>query len=271
MGSQFIINDVLDVQKRRDAELSVLDALITQKLINQELARLKIDVTEQDLKNSIADMARNNNITEDVLRKEVAKGGMEWETYRSQLKDSIRQMRFNQNILQARIAVNEDALRDRYNRLQQNTPKEITLGIVFFKQPKQPGQDQLVELQDKITYLKQRVASNEPFINISRELDESGFKGVMGPFKPGNLRSDLNEAAFGTPLKTLSEPVCDANGCFFFYPLSEKRKAGQSFEEMRGKILESYYAERFGIEQQKWAEQVKRRSSIEIKLKKNVQ
>ena len=39
---------------------------------------------------------------------------------------------------------------------------------------------------------------------------------------------------------------------------------------MRPKILEQYYAERFEIEQTKWAEQAKRRATIDIKLKEKV-
>ena len=80
------------------------------------------------------------------------------------------------------------------------------------------------------------------------------------------MRDDLNTAAFETPVQTLSEPVCDATGCFVFYPVSKEKGANQTFEELRPQLLEAYYAERFEREQQKWAEQAKRRATIDIKL-----
>ena len=62
LGTEFIMKEVLSVEARRAAELKVLDSLIQRKLISQEMQNLGLDVTEEELQKSIADVARANKI-----------------------------------------------------------------------------------------------------------------------------------------------------------------------------------------------------------------
>lgn len=268
MGSKFIIDEVLDVKKRREAERMVLDTLITQKLIDQELKRMGMDVTEAEIQRSISDIARSNKLSIEQLREEIAKSGLDWNQYKTQLSGSIRQMKFNQVVLQPRITINEDALLDRYQRSTADVPQKTRLALFFFSAPAQTPEEigvQISSIEPKIKELRLRIQSEEP-LTLAKELDESPFSGDMGLLDKDSLRDDLNSAAFQTPIKTLSEPVCDNTGCFLFYPISLEKGAMQSFEELRPQLLEAYYAERFEREQQKWAEQAKRRATINIKL-----
>jgi peptidyl-prolyl cis-trans isomerase SurA len=271
-GSRFIIDEVLDVKKRREAELMVLESLITQKLIDQELQRIGMDVTEEELKRSISDIARSNKLSLDELKSEITKSGMEWGQYKSQLEGSIRQMKFNQVILQPRISINEDALLDRYRRSTSSIPEKTRLALVFFAAPAQTPEEiakQIPSLSEKISSLRMRIVEKGiDVLLLAKELDESPFSGDMGLLEANSLREDLNMIAFGTSVGVLSEPVCDTTGCFLFYPLSKEKGDVASFEDLRPKLLEEYYAERFEREQQRWAEQAKRRSTIDVKLQK---
>ena len=270
-GSRFIIEEVLDVQKRRDAEIAVLESLITQKLIEQELKRIGMEVTEEELNRSISDIARSNKLSMEELRSEISKSGMQWEEYKTQLKGSIRQMKFHQVVLQPRISINEDALLDRYQRQASSAPEKTKLAVFFFSAPANTPEEiaqQLPSIAAKIQMLKERIATATDVLVLAKELDESPFSGDMGLLQEGSLRDDLNTAAFQTPVATLSEPTCDAMGCFLFFPLSKERGDTVSFEQMRPQLLNEYYEERFEREQQKWSEQAKRRAAIDIKLKK---
>lgn len=283
LGTEFIIKEVLSVQERRNAELKVLDSLINRKLISQEMQNLGLDVTEEELQKSIADVARANKLDIDTLKQEVLKSGLSWSQYRKEMKESLRQMKFNQAILQPRISIDEDALLDKYKRLSSSAPEEADLGAIFLSNPVEPSQETLSDaenkaritklhqeaLGEKISTIQKRISSGESFAALSKEFDQASFgarEGKMGTFAQGSLRSDLDSIAFSTSVSSLSEPSCDTSGCFLIYVFAKRKKATQSFEELRPKILEGYYAERFEVEQKKWLEQVKRRASIDIKL-----
>ena len=266
-GTQFIINEVLDVKKRRAAELMVLDSLITQKLITQELQRIGMDVTSEELERSISDIASSNKLSVEQLQNEILKSGMGWEQYQDQLRGSIQQMKFKQLVLQPRISILEDALLDRYQRSTASAPTKTRLAIVFCSTPAGMSvEDQKSTCQEKSETVKSRLEKGEDILKISKELDESAFGGDMGLLAENSLREDLNAYAFNTPLGELSTPACDTTGCFFFYPVAKEKGDVPSFEELRPKLLEAYYAERFDREQKKWAEQAKRRATIQILL-----
>ncbi|MEC7987337.1 MAG: SurA N-terminal domain-containing protein [Myxococcota bacterium] len=283
LGTEFIIKEVLSVEERRAAEIKVLESLIQRKLIAQEMQNLGLDVTEAELDKSIGDVARANQFDVETLKKEVLKSGISWDQYRKEMKESLRQMKFNQAILQPRISVDEDALLDKYRRLSGNAPEEAELGAIFLSNPISPSQDVLSDkellqrvqrlheeaLGETVSKIQSRLKSGEVFSDLAKEYDQGAFgirEGKMGTFAQGALRADLDQAAFSTPVSSLSDPVCDTSGCFLLYVFSKRRTATQSFEELRPSILESYYAERFEVEQKKWIEQVKRRASIDIKL-----
>ena len=270
LGSRFIIDEVLDVQKRRKAEIMVLENLITQKLIEQELQRIGMEVTEEEVTRSISDIARSNKLSLEELKEEIKKSGLQWEDYKGQLKGSIRQMKFNQIVLQPRISINEDALLDRYQRQVSTAPQKTKLAVFFFPSPANTPAEiaqQIPSLESKIQMIRDRIAAQEDILSVAKELDESPFSGDMGILEEGSLREDLNFAAFETPVGTLSEPTCDSTGCFLFFPISKEKSASTSFEQMRPQLLNQYYEDRFEREQQKWAEQAKRRATIDIKLK----
>ena len=172
---------------------------------------------------------------------------------------------------------------DKYRRLSGNAPEEADLGAIFLSNPISPSESVLSESETRarilrlhqealgatIAQIQARLGNGELFASLSKEFDQASFgarEGKMGTFAQGALRSDLDQAAFSTAVGALSEPACDVSGCFLIYVFEKRKKPMQSFEELRPKILESYYAERFEVEQTKWVEQVKRRASIDIKL-----
>ena len=207
-GTQFIIQEVLDVKKRRSAELMVLDSLITQKLISQELQRIGMEVTAEELERSISDIASSNKLSVQQLQEEIRKSGMGWEQYQDQLKGSIRQMKFNQLVLQPRISILEDALVDRYQRNIASFPTKTRLAIVFCSTTSGLStEEQRLACKEKYKTVRDRLKQGEDIFLISKELDDSAFGGDMGLLVKDSLREDLNAAAFGTPIGEFSSPV----------------------------------------------------------------
>jgi peptidyl-prolyl cis-trans isomerase SurA len=96
--------------------MEVLDTLIQTELVSQEMSRLGLDVTQDDLEATIDDIARQNGLTRDQLRREVERSGLAWSLYREQLMEQLRSMRFGQSILAPRVTVAEQDLRDLYDR-----------------------------------------------------------------------------------------------------------------------------------------------------------
>ena len=134
LGAEFIEGRAeIDERERRVAELEVLDELINRTLVDQEVERLELQVTEEELDRSIDDIARQNGINLERLRYEVERSGMSWEAYRSEIEQQLQFMKFNQTVIAPRITVPEDELEERlagaYKRLYQTGAHYVVDGI----------------------------------------------------------------------------------------------------------------------------------------------
>jgi len=292
VGGDFIEEHSSDSASRRAAELEVLDSLLLRKLVSQELTRLSMGITEEDLDRAIADVASGNELTLDVLRVEVERTGITWDQYEEEFRESMRQMRFNQAILQPRITVDEDALLDMYQRLGADGPEEVDLGAIYLavdelRSAASVAEDQgiseaeahvqLNALADaqaegrerKESEIRNALASGVTFPEVAQRYDEASFGstgGRMGILPDGQLRPDLNAAAFATEVGSLSPKVCDDTGCFYLYVFQRGPQKPPPLEDVRDNLLNNYFAERFEQETALWFEQASRRASIDIKL-----
>ena len=290
IGADYIASAQPDV---RQAELEVLDSLILRKLVEQEIVRLGQDVTEEELRAALMDVAKSNGLMLDQLRSEVERSGLLWDEYEQEIRESLRQMKFNQMILQPRISVDEAALQDAYRRLKQEQPRVVDLSAIVLKklQPLRPATEvaaamniplaeaqalidkteaeQVQEQQEKIARIQQAIADGIEFSIIARQYDESGLGGAggkMGSFVEGQLRSDLNDVAFSLEKGETSALIQTETGQMFLHVSDSYAQAPPPFEQVRPQLLDSYYAERFELEMNSWFETTKRRAAIDIKL-----
>ncbi len=276
LGSPYIKQRSGDDKSRRNAELQVLDSIIMRTLVAQELLRLGMAVTQAEIEGAIADVAKANGLPKERLKEEVIKSGLSWEQYLQEMKQSLRQMKFNRVILQPRISVDEDALLDMYTKQVNKTPEKVRIGAIFMANPLSNSQAsadiqslQLGVLQPKIDQVKKLMSEGQGFPAVAAKLDEGGFGsngGEMGTFSKGELRTDLDQASFSTEPGQLSKPLCDLSGCYLLYVFERIQTKPPTYESMRAQLLDKFYASRFERETKLWVEQARQRATIEIKL-----
>ncbi|NOY24841.1 MAG: hypothetical protein GXP62_03120 [Oligoflexia bacterium] len=259
--------------ERRAAELEVLDTLVRRSLISQEVKRLDIDVTDVDLDRAIDDIARRNNLERERLRTEVEKSGMSWTQYRDELRQSLREQQFNSYITQTRISVDEDELRDAYQRAMAERPEELSVHLGAFVLLFPPGADadQQAAVYAAAQAAADRVNGGEDFATVAAQVDQGSFGsngGEMGNYKRGELVEQLDQIAFDTPVGQASVPVVTDRGVFVLYPFQRDPIPQPTFEEMREELQNKVYSDRIKDETDQWYQAARRQASVEIKLEK---
>lgn len=116
-----------------------LEALIRTKLLKQEISKLDLNVTDEEVNSAIRDVIARNRITLDVMREGLAAQGMSFEQYKKELAGQIKQMKFMGQVIFPRIrltdeeitkkagakASDEARLRTRMELLQTRAPAEL--------------------------------------------------------------------------------------------------------------------------------------------------
>ena len=299
LGDEFIEQRAAEEDSeagRRAGELEVLDSLVLRRLISQEIERLGLDVTEVELDRAIDDIAQRNGMAREQLELEIERTGLPWSEYRLELKENLRQMKFNQAVMQPRITVNEDELKDAFKRLinAADLPEVVELGAIFLTAPLLPPEidpstltpEQRREVRqlvgeaesaaamqaEKIAAIQERIAGGEAFADIAALADEGPYGaqgGKMGIYRQGELVSTLDAPAFALEVGQLSEPVVTGQGVFLLYVFDRYPEEPPPFEEVRDRLFEQVYSERIEEETEIWYQQSRRKSAVLIKLEES--
>lgn len=83
------------------------DALIREKLIQQEMTRLGIEASDQDIAGAVQDVLQRNRASLDSLKSELSKKGTSYEKYKKDLGEQIRQMKFLGQVIYPRIRLSD--------------------------------------------------------------------------------------------------------------------------------------------------------------------
>jgi peptidyl-prolyl cis-trans isomerase SurA len=275
LGSEFIEKAVQDAggnpARRREAEIEVLDSLIKRRLISQEITKLGLDVTDQELDRTIDDIARRNGLERDQLRSEVEKSGMAWQEYRSELKENLRQSKFTQAVIQPRINVNEDELLDAYNRAVATgaRPQLADLGAIFLAFPPEADEAAKAERRATAAKIQEEFTAGKPFAELAAQYDQGPYGpngGKMGTYKQGELVAELDGPAFSTPVGSLTPPIETSQGIFLLTVFQLTSEPPQPYEAMKEALTQQVYADRIEDETDQWYRQARRRAAVLVKL-----
>jgi len=124
------------------AQQTVLQAMIDEKLMRQDAEQYGIKVTDAQVSEAMANIAQRNNLPPEKLRPAIEQMGLNWNDYIRNLRNEMVMEELRTKIIQSRVNVNESDI-DAF--LKQN-PTGILPGREAERQsqPKPPPQKQVV-------------------------------------------------------------------------------------------------------------------------------
>lgn len=276
LGAEFIesraVGEGPDGPGRREAELEVLDALIQRALIAQEIERLDLSVTRDELERTIDDVARQNGLERDQLRVEVERSGFTWSSYRDEMEENLRQMKFSQIVIRPRVQVTDDEVRDLYNRriksLSGAGGKRVVQGILL-PWPDPAPLEARAELAMVAQDIVERAAEGERWRSLVSEHPESPYydsNGDMGTYSPGELVAEIDQAVFAAEVGVVASPVALDGGLLIVRVASEEAGAVPSVDDVRADLEAELADQKMGRETEIWYTQARRRATVDIKL-----
>jgi len=258
-------------QARRELELEVLDSLIQRRLVAQEIERLDLDVDDPEVDLAIDDVAQRNGLDREALRREVEGSGLAWIDYRDEIRESLRQMRFSQAVIQPRITVDEDELVDAWQRTYASVerPKRYDLGLIFL--PIEPGADDAARamVSARAAEAAARIAAGEEFEAVAKIYDQGPYAdkgGRFGLVRPEDLRGQLGMMLRRLGAGETAPPHEDALGVWIVRNFGEVADPPPALDSVRDELMEQVYSGRIEEEAELWYRQARRRAAVQVKL-----
>lgn len=224
-----------------------LNYLINEKILQSEVKRLNLTVTNDRVDSEIREMAKRNNVSEAQLKTIITGQGVSFDEYRSFLKDSIEKRSLMESEIISKLRISdEDALNEYLKTNQNNRPSidEFSVAHIFFN-PKKGGAEEAMKRAD-VTLGKLR--AGESFENLAQQFSEDpnfSAGGSLGTFKSGEFLPEIEEAI--SSLKAgETTPVVKSRMGYHIVKLTGKKlttdpKFERAKEPIKAKLLEASF------------------------------
>lgn len=257
----------------------MLESMITEMLIEQEAARMKINVSETEIDSQIDELKKKNNLTQQQFVTELAKEGLTLKQFRQRIRDDSMRKRLLGFMVHRKVLVTDDEVRDYYEKNKGNLPSaksilgpKVSGNICFIMVP---SKKQAEDLRSKINSGSMSFADAAKKFSIGPGRDQGGD---LGDVQAKDLAAPLRDALKAAPAGQVSEPVMLDGKAVLLMQRTDKgtpaqpapapvaAASGSSYEQAREQIQEMLYKQKFDKIFQEYIDNLRSKAVIEVKL-----
>lgn len=251
---------------------SVLTALVDRKLIKQKIKELNIVISDEEVRQAIDDIKRQNKMTQEALNAALLAQGITFDQYRAQMKDELERLRLMSQEVKAKIQVSEREIREYYDANRALFSEEPTYRArhIFLKVDKKASNAEIKKIMAKAADIMVEARNNNDFAALAKKYsdDPGGVKdgGDLGTFKKGDMLPEIEDAVITMKPGEISELVSTPAG-FHIIKLEEKSPGKlKPFESVQASIHDTLYRKKSEERFKQWAEDLRKAAAIDIKL-----
>ena len=253
----------------RDEHL-VLEDLIDRKLQLAAAKRSGIDVTDPELAEALTDIMKRNSLDRKQFDAELAKDGLTYDQYRSELRDQITLSRVFNKYVRSGLGLDEAELRAYYERNQKvyAQPEEIRVRQIFIKQPENATTSQAAAARERARTAYERARTGEDFVGLVREFSESenaAAGGDLGFMRRDHALPEIEQATRSLKPGEIAGPLQFADG-YHIIRLEEVRTPVTPFDRVKDEIQTTLYQQKLDNTYRTWLQTLRSDSHIENRL-----
>lgn len=131
----------------------VLERLILVRLEVARAAETGVRVSDQEVDDAVANIAKQNSLTADQMRAQIAQQGQSYADFRNSLRDELITQRLRQHFAQSRISIS-DAEVDAALAAQSNVGPQYRIAHILIALPENATPEQIATAQTKVDGIK---------------------------------------------------------------------------------------------------------------------
>lgn len=195
----------------------IIEQLIVENLILQQASKARITVTDDELTDTIKNIAKQNGMTLDELRGYLAKIGISYPSYREKMRKDMIIDRTRMNEVGQRINISDKEVEDLASTIakQPMNNREISISHILISIPENPTKQQLDTATNKAKEVIKRLQNGESFAKLAATYssDDKALKGgSMGWHKLNELPTIFEERLIRAKKGDIVGPLRSAVG-----------------------------------------------------------
>ena len=195
----------------------VLERMVIDKLQRQLAARSGVQVSEENLRNSVADIATRNNMSVEAFKQELASQGMDYKGFEENLRNEIVINQLRGREIGSRIKVT-DAEVNHYMETQNKAGANTTqyhLGHILISVPSGASSSAIQKAKEQAERVVKELRDGKDFREtaISYSNDDNALKGGdLGWRSIGQIPTLFTDTVTGMSQGDVSEPIRSPSG-----------------------------------------------------------
>lgn len=250
---------------------AALNQLVDKKLIEQKIKELDIKVSDDEVRQTIEDVKKQNNMTQEALVAALQSQGLSFEQYRSQLREQLERMKLMGQEVRSKIQVGEREIREYYdaNRKKFGEEELFRARHIFFRLAKGASADETKRVMAIAQGVLAEAKAGKDFAELAKKYsdDPQAAKdgGELGTFKKGDMLPEIEETVVKMKPGDVSDLVKTPAG-FHIIKLEEKMAGNaKPFDAVKGEIEEMLYKKKSEERFTQWLADLRKGAAIEMK------
>jgi peptidyl-prolyl cis-trans isomerase SurA len=248
----------------------VLDALITDRLLEKEIKAQGIEARPEEIDRYIEEIRTRNGMDEDQFVRALQGQGMTMETYRARVKAEIEKAQLVNREIRGRVNVSPEEVERHYKAHLSDyaIAEQVQVRAIFFTLPADASQDEVEHERQKAEEVRKMAADGRDFGKLAAQFSEgpgADKGGELGTFSHGQMESELDAAAFSLKAGQVSDVIRTDEG-FCILRVDKRIDEGhRPLEEVKDKIRESLYNDALEERFENWlSRELRERHHVEV-------
>lgn len=259
------VNEEYFIEKRRE----ILDDMITEKLAQEKILELELQVTQEEIDYYIENIKKTNNWTQEDLIENLKTQGMTLEGLRNQIKLQQEQNNLIEYEVKSKAVILEGQLQKYYEDHPDEFKEDEIVHVagIFLLVQDQDNKDELNELTIKGEELLARLKNGEDFGELAKEYSQgpgADEGGELGKYNTAEIDHELKKVIDKLSDGDVSGLITRDTGIQIIKLI--KRDGGniKPFEEVRDEIYETIYNEELNKRYSSWLKELRDKSYTKI-------
>jgi peptidyl-prolyl cis-trans isomerase SurA len=252
-------------QIRRD----MLDQLINERLAAQEISRLNISVSEEDVDQAIGRIMEENSLTQETLEAELRKDGRTYEDLREQIRRSMEQTKLVSREVRSKTVITDEMIQAYYQDHIEEFEGKERWRIQNIYLPYTPT-DTLEERTYSRKVAKQilaRLRAGGDFTSLAKRYSQgpgAEAGGDLGFFSEGELEPVLEAAVEALKPGQVSPDIETTRGIHIIKLTEVDKAPAKSLDEVEDTIRDLLYKREVDFRYKEWLSGLRESSYVRI-------
>jgi peptidyl-prolyl cis-trans isomerase SurA len=254
-----------DEQKFLEMRKKVLELLIDQKIAQKKVQELGIEISEQEIDDSIERVKRNNRWTQEDLIARLKTEGISYEQYREDMRKDLERYRLINYAVNSKIVIRQEELKKYYEEHKDDytTEGKVRIATIIIM-AKSPGDETARRSGEEILA---RIKKGEDFGALAKEFSQGPAAqqgGDLGTFKISELDPELRKICQEIPEGGVSDLIVRPGGVQILKLLEKDTGKTKSFEQVKDAIYNILYKQEVDQLYKSWIKELRESSYTRI-------